>query len=249
MKDEIKISLRPVQTKRASEEIYEQIKQLIIKGEIHPGERLPSERKMMDMMHRSRPTIREAMRMLERDGYIKIYSGSSGAVVQELNVDNAVQSLETIMQLQKLTMENVLEFRQMTETVAAKLAARRRSTEDLKKMNEILCKAEESVRETSNDMEAFVEYDLQFHLALAAATGNVMYIIMMQVCRNIMSEALRGLVEIGSEEEKKQRVQKIMEKHRRIYQAILDKQEQQAFEETEAHLVEAGSDILHGIIK
>ena len=82
MKDEIKISLRPVQTKRASEEIYEQIKQLIIKGEIHPGERLPSERKMMDMMHRSRPTIREAMRMLERDGYIKIYSGSSGAVVQ-----------------------------------------------------------------------------------------------------------------------------------------------------------------------
>ena len=65
MKNEIQIDLQPVQTRRASEEIYNQIRQLILDGEIHPGERLPSERKMMDMMHRSRPTIREAMRMLE----------------------------------------------------------------------------------------------------------------------------------------------------------------------------------------
>lgn len=119
MKDEIKIQLQPVQTKRASEEIYEQIRQLILDGKILPGERLPSERNMMEMMHRSRPTIREAMRMLERDGYIKIYSGSSGAVVQELTVDNAVQSLETIMHFQHLNMKNVLEFRRMTESVAA----------------------------------------------------------------------------------------------------------------------------------
>ena len=58
MKNEIQIDLQPVQTRRASEEIYNQIRQLILDGEIHPGERLPSERKMMDMMHRSRPTIR-----------------------------------------------------------------------------------------------------------------------------------------------------------------------------------------------
>ena len=103
MKNEIKIQLQPVQTKRASEEIYEQIRQLILDGRFSPESVSPSERSMMEMMHRSRPTIREAMRMLEREGYIKIYSGSSGAVVQELTVDNAVQSLETIMQLQKLT--------------------------------------------------------------------------------------------------------------------------------------------------
>lgn len=108
MKNEIQIDLQPVQTRRASEEIYNQIRQLILDGEIHPGERLPSERKMMDMMHRSRPTIREAMRMLEREGYIKIYSGSSGAVVQEINVDNAVQSLETIIQMKHMKIEEIL---------------------------------------------------------------------------------------------------------------------------------------------
>ena len=118
MRNEIQIELQPVQTKRASEEIYNQIRQLILDGEIHPGERLPSERKMMEMMHRSRPTIREAMRMLEREGYIKIYSGSSGAVVQELNVDNAVQSLETIIQMKGMTIEEILEFRRLTECEA-----------------------------------------------------------------------------------------------------------------------------------
>ncbi len=53
------------------------------------------------------------MRMLEREGYIKIYSGSSGAVVQELNVDNAVQSLETIIQMKGMTIEEILEFRRL----------------------------------------------------------------------------------------------------------------------------------------
>ena len=77
MRNEIQIELQPVQTKRASEEIYNQIRQLILDGERSiRAWRLPSERKMMEMMHRSRPTIREAMRMLEREGYIKIYSRS-----------------------------------------------------------------------------------------------------------------------------------------------------------------------------
>lgn len=248
MKDEIKIPLQPVQTKRASEEIYAQIRQLIIEGEILPGERLPSERKMMEMMHRSRPTIREAMRMLEREGYIKIYSGSSGAVVQELNVDNAVQSLETIMQFQRLTMENVLEFRQMTESVAAKLAAERRTSDDVKKMAELLRRAEDSIRESPDKPEEFINYDLQFHLLLASATGNEMYVIMLQVCRNMMGEALLKLMELGSDREKKHRVQRILQKHRAIYQAVADGQPQQAFEATEEHLIEAGNDILRGVL-
>ena len=62
MRNEIQIELQPVQTKRASEEIYNQIRQLILDGEIHPGERLPSERKMMEMMHRSvRPYVKRCV--------------------------------------------------------------------------------------------------------------------------------------------------------------------------------------------
>ena len=59
---------RPVETKRASEAIFDQIKDLIMRGKLRPGDRLPSERSMIEMFQRSRPTIREALRMLERAG-------------------------------------------------------------------------------------------------------------------------------------------------------------------------------------
>ena len=106
MKNEIKILLQPVQTKRASEEIYEQIRQLILDGEIQPGERLPSERSMMEMMHRSRPTIREAMRMLEREGYIQTVAGRgsfvgrrSAELVREENLRRIEQLLGEALEI------------------------------------------------------------------------------------------------------------------------------------------------------
>lgn len=240
MKNEIKIQLQPVQTKRASEEIYDQIRQLILDGEIQPGERLPSERKMMDMMHRSRPTIREAMRMLEREGYIKIYSGSSGAVVQEISVDNAVQSLEAIMQMKQLNVENVMEFRIMTENMAARLAARRRTEEDLKRLEEILENAENAL----GDAEQFMTCDLQFHLAVAGASKNAMYTIMFQVCRNIVEESLTENFRKGTEAEKLNRYQSILEAHRGIYQAIAEMQEETVYQRMKSHLVQAKNDIL-----
>lgn len=240
MRSEIKVQLQPVQTKRASEEIYEQIRQLILNGEIKPGERLPSERKMMDMMRRSRPTIREAMRMLEREGYIKIYSGSSGAVVQEISVDNAVQSLETIMQFQQLTVENILEFRRMTESEGAKLASRRRTEGDLQKIEETL----ENTGKSIGDVESFIDCDMQFHLAVAEASRNAMYTIMLQVCRNMIGEALMEIFSTGSETERTERYYRILEAHKSVYQAIAEGQEETACQNMKRHLVHAERDIL-----
>ena len=219
MKNEIQIDLQPVQTKRASEEIYNQIRQLILDGEIHPGERLPSERKMMDMMHRSRPTIREAMRMLEREGYIKIYSGSSGAVVQEINVDNAVQSLETIIQMKHMKIEEILEFRRLTQCEAAKLASERRTAEDLEKMKEI-------------------------HLALADASHNAMYSIMMQVCRNVIGESLSDILIKGTEAEQEMRYQRILDVHKETYIAIKNQHGAEAARLLTIHLTNAESDFV-----
>lgn len=240
MKDEIKIQLQPVQTRRASEEIYEQIRQLILDGSISPGERLPSERNMMEMMHRSRPTIREAMRMLERDGYIKTYSGSSGAVVQELTIDNAVQSLENIMRFQHLNMENVLEFRRMTESIAAELAARRRTEEDLQKLKDIL----ENTEKTLGNPDKFILCDLQFHLAVADASKNTMYTIMLQVCRDMIGEALKNVLAKGNRSEQAERYPRILKVHKLIYQTISDGQTDRAFQAMSQHLMDAERDIL-----
>lgn len=240
MRNEIQIELQPVQTKRASEEIYNQIRQLILDGEIHPGERLPSERKMMEMMHRSRPTIREAMRMLEREGYIKIYSGSSGAVVQELNVDNAVQSLETIIQMKGMTIEEILEFRCLTECEAARLAAKRRTDEDLERIKTIIQRSESTI----GNAEEFMACDMEFHVAVAEASQNSMYSIMLQVCRNVLGKSLTEILNRGKKSTQKVRYELILDVHRKIYMAVKNQKEEEAAKWMTTHLINAESDIL-----
>ncbi|MCD8365065.1 MAG: FadR family transcriptional regulator [Clostridiales bacterium] len=240
MKNEIKVALKPVKTTRASEEIYEQIRQLILNGDIRPGEHLPSERNMMEMMQRSRPTIREAMRVLEREGYIKIQSGSSGAVVQELSVDNAVQTLETVIQFQKLTIEEILEFRLTTECDAASFAAMRRTERDLADMEEAVKQSEEAVE----NPEEFISCDLQFHQIVARASGNAMYGIVLQVCRNIIGESLTDLLREGSKKEQEERILRIRMGHEKIMRAIAEGDREAACRMMTRHLEEASGDIL-----
>ena len=77
--DAVQIPWQPVKTRRASEEIYLQLREFILSGQLKPGDRLPSERAMMTQLNRSRPTIREALRMLEQGGYIASTHGAPGA--------------------------------------------------------------------------------------------------------------------------------------------------------------------------
>ncbi len=240
MDNEIKVSLQPVQTTRASEEIYEQIRQLILNGEILPGEHLPSERKMMEMMQRSRPTIREAMRMLERDGYIRTQSGSSGAVVQEMGLDNAVQSLEDVISFRKLTIEDILEFRQMMECYASGFVAERRTEEDLAGLKSILEEGELCI---GSPVE-FIRCDLEFHLALAEATGNNMYPIMLQVCRGPLEEALTAVLDAGSAGQIHERYARIQNDHQAIFDAILQQDRDNSRSAMADHLRNAADDIL-----
>ena len=87
MPEAVHIPWQPIGGGRASEAIYDQLRELITSGVLKPGDRLPSERAMMEQLHRSRPTIREALRMLEQGGYVASTHGASGAVVQELTID------------------------------------------------------------------------------------------------------------------------------------------------------------------
>ena len=90
MHNAVHIDWQPIKARRASEDIYAQLRDLITSGALKPGDRLPSERAMMEQLQRSRPTIREALRMLEQGGYVASTHGASGAVVQELTIDVAL---------------------------------------------------------------------------------------------------------------------------------------------------------------
>lgn len=98
--DAVQIPWQPVKTRRASEEIYLQLREFILSGQLKPGDRLPSERAMMAQLNRSRPTIREALRMLEQGGYIASTHGAPGAVVQEPSLHGVEEPLAEMIPAQ-----------------------------------------------------------------------------------------------------------------------------------------------------
>ena len=97
--DAVQIPWQPVKTRRASEEIYLQLREFILSGQLKPGDRLPSERAMMAQLNRSRPTIREALRMLEQGGYIASTHGAPGAVVQEPSLHGVEEPLAEMVEM------------------------------------------------------------------------------------------------------------------------------------------------------
>ena len=162
MPEAVHIPWQPIDGGRASEAIYDQLRELITSGVLKPGDRLPSERAMMEQLHRSRPTIREALRMLEQGGYVASTHGASGAVVQELTIDGVEQPLSAMLQLNQISLEELGEYRAVNDGTIAGWAARRRTDEDLAALDSCLTAAEQAL----GDYRRFAELDVRFHTLL-----------------------------------------------------------------------------------
>ena len=210
--------LRPVETQRASEAIYEQIKGLIVGGQLQPGDRLPSERNMMDMLQRSRPTIREALRMLERAGFIRTVPGTNGAIVQALNTSGVEQSLEAMLQTSRVTLEELAEYRGQNDTAVARWAAVRHTEADLAEINQVLEEADRL--EKAEDFEAFVRLDASFHGLLAKAGKNEVAYILTQVMGNLTRPLILNAIGRQSVAENRDMCRRILSMHRDIYEAV-----------------------------
>lgn len=226
--------LRPVETQRASAAIYEQIKGFILDGQLKPGDRLPSERSLMDLMGRSRPTIREALRMLERDGFIHTIPGGSGATVQQPSTDLVVQSLDVMLQVGKVSLTELGEFRMHNDVAVARWAAQRRTQSDIDALKAILDKMEQCIQ--SRDWEGFLALDPEFHCQLAYAGKNTVAAIMSRVLSELSGPISgRNILERPGSGTEKQ-ILNIWDMHNRIFKAVSDGYPQKAAEAMEAHI-------------
>lgn len=207
--------LKPVPTQRASEVIFEQIRDMILSGELKKGDRLPSERSMMAMLQRSRPTIREALRMLERAELIKTIPGSGGAIVQEPSSQSVEVPLETLLALSNTGNKELWEYRNLNEVAAAGWAAERRSEEDLVAM---LGYIEASKR--VNDMSEFFRLDREFHEAIASAGKNRIAQLVDKVLHKIVILRLDEGYRKKNAKDRKRMIEKVIESHMQLYEAI-----------------------------
>ena len=223
MPEAVHIPWQPIGGGRASEAIYDQLRELITSGVLKPGDRLPSERAMMEQLHRSRPTIREALRMLEQGGYVASTHGASGAVVQELTIDGVEQPLSAMLQLNQI----------------AGWAARRRTDEDLAALDSCLTAAEQAL----GDYRRFAELDVRFHSLLSRATGNQVAMIVTDVLGQVEQHTLLKKMETLNDSACLALERRILARHREILSAIHRQDDAAAKQAMREHTRAAATDL------
>jgi GntR family transcriptional repressor for pyruvate dehydrogenase complex len=160
-----------------------QIEHLIFQGELQPGNRLPPERELARQFGVSRTVVRESVRSLVARGLLEVHPGS-GTVISSPSADSVAKSLVLFLRAgqPEFDCEKVMEIRRVLEIANAGLAARRRTTEDLQQMAQIL-RDESEIRD---DRYRFAEYDVAFHAAVANATHNELLSLLLDSVADIL---------------------------------------------------------------
>lgn len=198
---------------RLYEDVVEQIKKLIADGTLAPGDQLLPERQLAEKLGVSRTAVREALTSLASLGLLEITPGS-GAYVKDTKIHDLIDPLASVMLKEINGIFDILEARQVLETGAAALAAKRAERADLYELQELLRDMENDLNEGRDTDES----DSQFHFSVVRASHNTVIINLMTVLMGLMKEyyepSRKKLVE--SQEHRKMWA----EQHAKIYEAI-----------------------------
>lgn len=149
----------------------EAIKSLILSGELSPGDALPSERDLAVMLGISRPSLREAIRVLSAMNVVETRHGG-GNYVTSLDPRLLAQPVSFLLQVDPTAFLHLLEVRQVLEVGAARLAAPRISAAALAVLQQLADTAEQALP----DPDRYLKLDFDIHTAIIEATGNPIYI-------------------------------------------------------------------------
>jgi GntR family transcriptional regulator, transcriptional repressor for pyruvate dehydrogenase complex len=171
----------PLTTRRTFEEAVAQIADKVRTGELHEGDRLPSERDLAAQMQISRPTLREAVKMLADAGVLEVRRGQGGGifVASELVPRELLRSR---YEVRVGDVAGVLEARRLLEPRVAQLAAAHAREEDFAEMQTTIDRQRELVRakQVLRQEDLFLQLDLNFHVAIARSTRNSTVVSLMR---------------------------------------------------------------------
>jgi GntR family transcriptional repressor for pyruvate dehydrogenase complex len=207
------LELRPIKTRKIYEEVIAQIKDLMLKGKIKPGDKLPIEKDLAESMQVSKASVREALRALEMMGIIEIRLGE-GTYIRDIWEQPVIQSLALALTFEQQSFTEIYEIRKIIETACAELAATRHTQEDIKKMNECLViMGQEMVNNHLGD-----KADTLFHYVVAEASKNgVLLRLMNTVSGSIFQTVKTARATLYRD---KETAQKLLEQHGEIFEAI-----------------------------
>ncbi len=211
--------LQAVKQSPLYQQVMVQLAELIHQGQFRPGDRLPSERELAQRLHVSRPTVREALRVMQLQGLIESRRGAGNFIA-------ARNAEELRMALNRLALRDIFELRMLIEPSIAALAAQRATPPDLARLESVLQQQAQQVQQQQSTAKA----DIAFHSILAEATHN-----------HALLQLGANLIEVLSPSRDEslqtpQRAQLSLLSHRRILESIKARAPAEARHAMEEHI-------------
>ncbi|TAH47725.1 MAG: FCD domain-containing protein [Betaproteobacteria bacterium] len=168
---------------RLSDAIAEQIEGMIARGELRPGFSLPSERDLSKQLDVSRPSLREALLILESRGLLQARRGG-GYDVTDVTGPIITDPLVHLLQRHPSTADDILELRHGLECIAAQFAALRATDADIRKLGSLVA----SMRKRKGEFDPFedADRDADFHMSVAEASHNLALVHVTRGLFNLM---------------------------------------------------------------
>lgn len=228
MKETFARTLVPIDRSGITELVVQRIKELLQKGDLRAGSRLPPERELAEMLGISRPSLRTALKALSVMGIIRAKPGA-GTYIAETLSEIFSEPMEFMTLIHNTTAAELFEARRIIEAGLVELAAERATAEHLKAIAAEI----EGMKKSLSDPERFLTHDVRFHQALATAAGNTVMSGVMDTVATLLLHARRESIKHATD------MAEAIKWHEQIYEAVRQREARRAKELLTAHLVSA----------
>jgi GntR family transcriptional regulator, transcriptional repressor for pyruvate dehydrogenase complex len=224
-----------VRRNKVYEDVARQIERLILK-KLRPGDKLPSERELAEILSVSRSSIRDAIRSLELAGMVEPRQGA-GTIVREITTNSLANPLANALKRKEELMGELIDFRKILEPPLAGRAATHASLEEISEMEDILERQERKLRKS----ESTINEDSEFHYSVAMASGNSVVLKVLDILMDLLRETRERSLQAEG------RPEKSLAGHRRILAAIKRHDTEAAKAAMRRHIEDVEEIVLHDL--
>ena len=217
--------------------IINQIRSNILMGRLKPGDRLPSEQKLMSEFGVSRFTLREALSSLETMGLLEIKKGSGGGpVVKEVGMDFTRDAISHFLHFQNVSIKELSEVRKLIEPYLASKLVEKLSDKDLEYLQSLNDACSRTLERGENIIGG--EHEIDFHVHLARVSGNPVLVMILDFVNKLLAE-VKVEVKPGPEFS-----QNVIDAHQRILDALVARDAEKAAQAMYDHVCDVEKEML-----